>query len=269
MDALPVPSLAPAFQDSQIHSAWESVYRREPLLHAFYEQLRQRIIQQLRLRQDDLVFDAGCGTGEHTLRFAEMGYRCLGIDISQPVLDRAADRALARGLQSRVEFSRHCLEDLPFEDASVDAVHCRGVLMHVPGWERALTELCRVLKPGARIAISENNHRALEMALIRLVRRFKKGESQLVETAGGPEFWLDRAGEAPLTRVANIACLADRLAQHGVRVVKRFASEFWDVNRFPARLRAAATHFNRIWFALHLPAWPSMGNVLIGEKSRG
>lgn len=269
MDAPTVTSLAPVFQDRQIHAAWESVYRRAPLLQDFYERLRGRIVEKLRLRPGDLVLDAGCGTGEHTLRFAELGYRCLGVDVARTALERATERARQRGLESRVEFACHGLEELPYSDASVDAVHCRGVLMHVPGWDRAVAELCRVLRPGGRIAISENNHRAVEMRLIRLARRFRRGESRLIETAHGPEFWLERAGEAPLTRVANVSCLADRMELHGVHVVQRFASEFWDVNRFPARLRPAATRFNRLWFSLRLPAWPSMGNVLIGEKAGG
>jgi SAM-dependent methyltransferase len=265
MDAYPV-ALAGAFQDRQIHSAWESVYRRGALVGAFYERLRRRIVRRLRLRPGALVLDAGCGTGEHTLRFAEMGFRCLGIDVARPPLDRAAALAHARGVTSRVEFACHALEGLPLADASVDAVHCRGVLMHVPDWERALAELCRVLKPGGRIALSENNHRAVEMGVIRLARRFRAGESRRVDAPGGVEFWVERGGEAPLTRVANIACVTDRLAGHGVRLVHRFASEFWDVNRFPGLLRPAATAFNWAWFALRLPAWPSMGNVLIGEK---
>jgi SAM-dependent methyltransferase len=265
MDAHPV-ALAAAFQDREIHAAWQSVYRRGALVGAFYERLRRRVVRRLRLRPGDLVLDAGCGTGEHTLRFAQLGYRCLGVDVARPALDRAAARARESGLASRVELACHALEELPLADASVDAVHCRGVLMHVPDWERALAELCRVLKPGGRIALSENNHRSVEMGVIGLARRVRPGESRRVETPGGVEFWVERAGEAPLTRVANISCVVERLRGHGVRLAHRFASEFWDVNRFPAPLRAAATGFNWAWFALRLPAWPSMGNVLVGEK---
>ena len=46
--------------------------------------------------------------------------------------------------------------------------------MHVPDWERALTNLCRVLKPGGRIVILESNHKAVEMLLVRSVRALFK-----------------------------------------------------------------------------------------------
>ena len=53
----------------------------------------------------------------------------------------------------------------------------------------------------------------------------------------------------------------------GVRPVARFATEFWDVYRFaPGLCRNLAIRFNRLWFALRLPAGPSIGNAIIGEK---
>ena len=262
----PTASLAPVFQDGRIHTAWESGYRRGRLQRAFNERLRRRVVRGLRLAPGALILDAGCGTGEHALRFAELGYHCLGVDIARPALEKAEARAHAAGLGARVSFGCQPLEAMPYPDASFHAIHCRGVLMHVPDWERALAELCRVLKPGGRLALLENNHRAVEMALIRLARRFRTGESRVEVTPGGVEFWLDRPGEAPLTRVANVAALSDRLARQGVKVVRRFASEFWDLNRFPALLRGAVTVFNHLWLACRLPARWSMGNVLIGEK---
>jgi SAM-dependent methyltransferase len=256
------------FQGREVHAAWEAVYRRDRRQQRFYDRLLGRIVRWLDLPAGSRVLDAGCGTGEHTVRLAELGYRCVGVDVSPRVLLRAAERARARGQASRIRFHNEGLEALPFPDGAFDAVHCRGVLMHVPRWERALAELCRVLRPGGKIALLENNHRCLDMLLVRLVRLLRKGESRLVRTPGGLEFWVDREGEAPLTRVADLGYTAAQLESHGVRVVKRFATEFWDLNRFPAGLpRRAALGFNRLWFALHLPARPSRGNALIGQKA--
>jgi hypothetical protein len=92
----------------------------------------------------------------------------------------------------------------------------------------------------------------------------------MVRTPAGLEFWVEKPGQAPLTRVTNLRCVAGRLAEHQVRPVHRFATEFWDVNRFPPGLpRAAAAGFNFLWFVLRLPADPSSVNALVGEKAAG
>jgi SAM-dependent methyltransferase len=259
--------LREVFQNQEVHAAWVAVYRRGRALQRFHDRMAARVLRWLALPPRSRVLDAGCGTGEHTLRLAEAGCRCVGVDVSPRVLLRAADQARARGLASRADFACESLEDLPFPDGAFDGVHCRGVLMHIPRWERALAELCRVLRPGGRLVLLENNHRSVETLLVRLGRLVTRSESRLVRTPGGLEFWLDKEGEAPLTRVADLGHVAAKLAGHGVRVVKRFATEFWDLNRFPRGLpRGAALAFNRLWFALRLPAALSLGNAVVGRK---
>ena len=48
--------------------------------------------------------------------------------------------------RDRLTFQQGSLEALPFGDRRFDLVHCRGVLMHIPDWQAALRELCRVIK---------------------------------------------------------------------------------------------------------------------------
>ena len=49
------------------------------------------------------VLDAGCGTGEQTLLAASSGADALGIDISPLAIERARDKATARGSKARFE----------------------------------------------------------------------------------------------------------------------------------------------------------------------
>jgi 2-polyprenyl-3-methyl-5-hydroxy-6-metoxy-1,4-benzoquinol methylase len=48
------------------------------------------------------VLDAGCGTGEHALFFADRGHRVVGIDFVEEAIRRARAKAAERGLS--VEF---------------------------------------------------------------------------------------------------------------------------------------------------------------------
>jgi SAM-dependent methyltransferase len=46
------------------------------------------------------------------------------------------------------------IEDMPFDDATVDAFICRSVLEHVRSPERAVAEMTRALKPGGQVLIT-------------------------------------------------------------------------------------------------------------------
>src|SRR5882757_3979921 len=51
------------------------------------------------------VLDAGCGTGEHVLMCAQRGLAATGIDLANPALESAKEKAHERGLSAR--FLRH------------------------------------------------------------------------------------------------------------------------------------------------------------------
>ena len=251
----------------QIHSRWESVYRGHPLLRRFNDSVMDRILRKLNVPTNALFLDAGCGVGDHSFRIAQRGYRCIGADLSEPILATARESAAAKGLTSKVSFTCQALEDLAFSDHTFDAIHCRGVLMHIPDWERALASLCRVLKPGGRIAILENNHTSLEMGIVLLVRKIQRRSSKMLYTDAGFEFWSEENGQPFVVRIANVNCLESELERNGVRVLARFAHEFLDLNRFPAgTLRNTMMRLDYLYFVLGLPSFASVGNAIIGQK---
>ncbi len=259
--------LKQTYENPIIHEMWRSAYRTNPLQARFNERILDRVLDLMTPAPECLFLDAGCGTGDHSLRIARRGYRCVGVDMSQHVLDQARLNSAKMGFQGRVSFACQKLQQLGFDDGTFDCVHCRGVLMHIPSWEDALRELCRVLKPGGTLAILETNHMAVESRMIRILRPLRKNKSRLVSTPGGAEFWAEMDGHPFVVRATNIRRLQDLLASWGVRTVGRIATEFWDIGRFPEGIvRNGAIRFNRCWFALHLPAALSAGNALVVEK---
>lgn len=98
------------------------------------------------LPRNPVVVDLGCSTGYllEDLRAKHPDALLIGIDLVAAGL-RKAHRNVPEGrlLQADV-----CA--LPLEDESVDAAVSANLLEHVPDDQRALSELRRVLRPGAR-----------------------------------------------------------------------------------------------------------------------
>jgi SAM-dependent methyltransferase len=104
------------------------------------------------------VLDAPCGYGRHSIPLAAAGYRVIGVDRSQMLLDEARRRA---GETEWPRFVRADHRNLPFADASFDAVLCLFTSLGYRGEEgdrRTLGQFRRVLRAGARLVV-ETMHR--------------------------------------------------------------------------------------------------------------
>jgi ubiquinone/menaquinone biosynthesis C-methylase UbiE len=264
-------NLKETYERAEIHEEWESLYRGNPRLDRINDRLMDRIVSALQAPGGAAILDAGCGVGDHTLRIARRGYRCVGLDISRHILAQARRRVEREGLEDRVELLCAALEDLPFSADSFDAIHCRGVLMHVPDWQRALSNLCRVLKPGGRIAILEDNDRSLHAALVLAARAvpWRRSKSALVRSPEGLQFWSREDGVPFVYRMANIRALTHRLERHRVVVLERFPTSLIDITLLPPGWpRNAAIRLNQLASLARTPAALCKGNVLIAEKQR-
>jgi ubiquinone/menaquinone biosynthesis C-methylase UbiE len=92
------------------------------------------------------VLDVGCGTGRNFPRLRDC--RLFGVDVSA----RSLRKATARGA-----CAAQCdAERLPFPDASFDRVLSTYVLTSVADWRRAFAEMVRVLRPGGRLALTDD-----------------------------------------------------------------------------------------------------------------
>lgn len=94
------------------------------------------------------VLDAGCGTGEITMRLAELlpAASLLGVDIVEDHLRLA--RARSANLGERVRFENRSIFELGLPDSTFDLVVCRHVLQAIPHADRVLAELVRVTRGG-------------------------------------------------------------------------------------------------------------------------
>ena len=233
------------YQLKQVHERWRKVYVFDLLQGQLNDRLWNIFLSTSRVAPGGHWLDAGCGSGDHSIRLLRRGYRCTSLDISTMVLHHAQHFC---GSHVHVRFCCGALEALPFPDTTFDGVHCRGVLMHIPDWGEALGELCRVLKPGGTLIICEGNQESVGARLVRVVRNVRRPRSTLISTPGGIEFWSSIEGHPFLVRMANMSVLWQRLHIYGVKPLVLMGIEFWDIHRFPTGLpRNIALRWNKWW----------------------
>lgn len=113
------------------------------------------IFQISSLSKEFLVLDAGCGTGKCSIPFAKLGFKVIGVDISEKAIEVACQKAEEAKLS--IIFRVADLEALPFEDNTFDIVFCGGVLHHFPSLNKVEKELHRVLKEKGKLFAYEAN----------------------------------------------------------------------------------------------------------------
>ncbi|MEE6179855.1 class I SAM-dependent methyltransferase [Mycobacterium sp. 050134] len=140
-----------------IQAAWASPVGS--MLYDNAQALSRRLISAWRLPVEWLhippggvALDVGSGPGNITAslaRAADPDGLALGVDISEPMLERAVRNEAG----PQVGFIRADAQRLPLRDDTVDAVVSTAVLQLIPHPAAALAEMARVLRPGRRLAI--------------------------------------------------------------------------------------------------------------------
>jgi demethylmenaquinone methyltransferase/2-methoxy-6-polyprenyl-1,4-benzoquinol methylase len=133
-------------------------YDRYATLLSFGQDPRWRrfLVSRVKVGPDARVLDVATGTAAVAIELVRRcGCTVVGLDRSPEMLAEGRTRVQRAGLADRIELVEGCAENLPFEDASFDALTFTYLLRYVDDPDATLRELARVLRPGATIASLE------------------------------------------------------------------------------------------------------------------
>lgn len=117
-----------------------------------------QMAERLDIRPGSMVLDIGTGTGvfiPYMLHSIGFEGKILALDIAEEMLHRAR----AKGFNGAVAYLNADVAHIPLLEASVDSVVCYSSFPHFQDKEKALAEICRVVKRGGRLSICHSSSR--------------------------------------------------------------------------------------------------------------
>jgi ubiquinone/menaquinone biosynthesis C-methylase UbiE len=180
--------------------AWDAFFS-DFYLRAYAEDERQGEAQAQALAAARLakcpdggdLLDVPCGFGRHSVALASAGYRVVGVDRSEVLLEEARRRA---GGERWPKLVHADYRELPFGDESFDAALNLFTSLGYLGDEgdtHVLAEIRRILRPGGRLVI-ETLHRDF------LVSQYRERDWRLL---GGGRLLLEQATFDPQSGVTQ------------------------------------------------------------------
>lgn len=128
--------------------SWVNAYLDRPL-HA-------AVAGALVPQPDDDLLDVACGAGYFLTESATHVGHVAGVDLSERKVGLAQRRLADRIAAGTAEVAKGDAGALPFEDGRFTAVTCSDAFPLFPDPDRALAEMCRVLRPGGRAVVDMN-----------------------------------------------------------------------------------------------------------------
>jgi ubiquinone/menaquinone biosynthesis C-methylase UbiE len=162
----PAPDTKP---DPPSGNGWDTGSHEEFLQYYAQQSLSPSTMARFRAARDTLlrvyggeappgglnVLDVGCGAGAQAMLWTEHGHRYHGLDINEPLIQLARQRAAEQSLTAR--FDVGTATALPCESASVDICLLPELLEHVADWRGCVDEAIRVMRPGGLLYINTSS----------------------------------------------------------------------------------------------------------------
>lgn len=115
-------------------------------------QSHARLLEWLPPQPSGKVLELGCGPGKYVAMLSSLGFEVVGVDPCDFPSWSTIRQHTSADLRSEI-----FAENLPFPDQYFDHAVCLGAMLYFESPRRALAELKRVLKSGARVVLRTVN----------------------------------------------------------------------------------------------------------------
>ncbi|PTM04782.1 MAG: bifunctional demethylmenaquinone methyltransferase/2-methoxy-6-polyprenyl-1,4-benzoquinol methylase UbiE [Bacteroidetes bacterium] len=117
---------------------------------------RKKVVKMASEGEPKLILDVATGTADLAIALAKAHpEKITGIDISAGMLSVGRTKVAKKNLSSLITLEQADSEDLPFPDATFDAITVAFGVRNFENLEKGLAEMLRVLKPGGRLLVLE------------------------------------------------------------------------------------------------------------------
>jgi SAM-dependent methyltransferase len=130
----------------------------------------ENLCEALDLRAGQKVLDVAAGNGNATLAAARRFCEVTSTDYVPALLE--SGRARAEAEDQEIVFKEADAENLPFPDASFDAVISTFGVMFTADQDKAAAELLRVCKPGGRIGLANWTPESFVGQMFRIIAKY-------------------------------------------------------------------------------------------------
>ncbi len=119
---------------------------------------RRNVVKLIAEKNPETILDIATGTGDLAIMLSgSTTAKITGADISNGMLEVGRKKITAANLSDRIELVYGDSENLPFADATFDAVTVSFGIRNFENLEKGLSEILRVLRPGGRFVILETS----------------------------------------------------------------------------------------------------------------
>lgn len=167
-----------AFFDKDSHDYVKFKYKtgRRTYMSVRHAKMLEVIEEHVLLKncENHLALDAGCGPGMFLGDLMNLGFKVIGVDMSEGMLKTARESLESCGKSHESGIVRGDIEGLPFKDSTFNLVCSAGVIEYLKGDGIALSEFRRVLADGGYLLVSVTNKYAYNLIFDHILETTKR-----------------------------------------------------------------------------------------------
>ena len=152
---------------------WNRIFKKHGLVFIKPQKEIPKIAKIFKEKKVKKVLDLGCGSGRHTVYFAQKGFDVYGFDIAEEGVKLARKWLKKEGFKAKFKIGS-IYKKLPYKDNFFDAIVSTQVIHHgkIQDIRKAIKEIKRILRPGGLIFITVRKRKLKRWPKGKIIKRW-------------------------------------------------------------------------------------------------